>query len=39
MFDPLRIMQGEDLNSARVHITPTFPKMGVDIYAKDTNLI
>ena len=32
MFDPLKIMQGEDLNSARVDITPTFPIMGADIY-------
>jgi hypothetical protein len=29
MFDPLKIMQGEDLNSARVDVEPTFPKMGV----------
>jgi hypothetical protein len=35
MFDPLKIMQGEDLNSARVDITPTFPKMGVDIHAEE----
>ena len=36
MFDPLRIMQGEDLNSARVHISPTFPKMGVNYGSKIT---
>jgi hypothetical protein len=32
MFDPLKIMQGEDLNSAIVAITPSFPKMGANIY-------
>jgi len=30
MIDPLKVMQGEDLNSARVDIIPTFPKMGLD---------
>lgn len=34
MFDPLKIMQGEDLNSARVDIDVTFPKMGVDYGSK-----
>ncbi len=36
MFDPLRIMQGEDLNSAKVMIEPTFPTMGVDHGSKIT---
>ena len=35
MFDPLKIMQGEDLNSARVEIDVTFPKMGADIYGPE----
>ena len=29
MFYPLRIMQGEDLNKAKVHMMAKFPKMGV----------
>ncbi len=29
MFHPLRIMQGEDLNKARIHIMAKFPLMGV----------
>ena len=28
MFDPLKIAQGEDLNTAKVDIDVTFPKMG-----------
>ena len=32
VFDPIKVMQGEDLNSARVEITPTFPKLGVPDY-------
>ena len=29
MFYPLRVMQGEDLNKARVMLMPKFPLMGV----------
>jgi hypothetical protein len=29
VFDPLKIMQGEDLNSARIDIYVTFPKMRI----------
>lgn len=29
MFYPLKVMQGEDLTVARVHMMPNFPKMGV----------
>jgi hypothetical protein len=36
MFDPLRIMQGDDLVSSRVMISPKFPKMGADIYGPET---
>jgi hypothetical protein len=35
MFYPLRIMQGEDLNRARVVMPANFPKMGVG-YGPDT---
>jgi len=30
MFNPLKIMQGEDLNNARVFSKPNFPIIGVD---------
>jgi len=36
MFDPLKIMQGEDLNSARLSINPTFPKMGAPLNGQAT---
>ena len=39
MFDPLRIMQGDDLSSARVMISPTFPKMGVEHGSETTHFI
>lgn len=40
MFDPLKIMQGDDLNSSRVMITPTFPTMGAGDYGPEiTKLI
>lgn len=29
MFHPLRIMQGEDISTALIHIMANFPKMGV----------
>lgn len=38
MFYPLRIMQGEDLNKARVHIMAKFPLMGVG-YGPDTKKV
>jgi hypothetical protein len=41
MFDPLKIMQGDDLNSARVDILVNFPRMRNDIkYGSEiTNVI
>ena len=39
MFDPLKIMQGEDLNSARVDIEVHFPKMGVPIHGPKTTVV
>lgn len=39
MFYPLKIMQGEDLNRARVMIGVNFPKMGVDYGSEITNAI
>jgi hypothetical protein len=35
MFDPLKIMQGDDLNTARLLISPKFPKMGANIYGQE----
>jgi len=32
VFDPIKVMQGEDLNNARIDITLTFPKLGVPYY-------
>jgi hypothetical protein len=32
VFDPLKIVQGEDLHTARISIIPTFPQMMEDKY-------
>jgi len=36
MFDPLKVMQGDDLNTARMSITPTFPQMGKPLDGSET---
>ena len=30
LFDPVKIVQGEDLNAAEIPGAPDFPKMGVE---------
>jgi len=40
MFEPLKVMQGDDLNSAILMIKPTFPKMGEHIHGPEaTNFL
>lgn len=35
-FDPVKIVQGDDLNTAEIAGTPEFPKLGVDPYEYET---
>ncbi len=36
LFDPVKIVQGEDLNAAEIPGAPNFPKLGVDPYEYKT---
>jgi len=36
MFNPLKVMQGEDLKTSAIAIVPNFPKMGVTYGSKIT---